>query len=137
MAYVYSFEKLTAWQMSRQFAEALYSKNKNFPKEALFGITSQIRRAAISISCNLAEGSARFGDREKKRYYEIAYGRPVEVVKLLIICCDLEYLLHEQYTDLRQEVENLTFQINRLVQSYSQNKEDIHEPDIQYSDTPY
>lgn len=95
MTYTYAFEKLTAWQMSRQFAREIYLATKNFPKEELFGITSQIRRAAVSVSCNLAEGSARFTDREKARYYGIAYGSAIEVVNLLIMSFDLGYLLNE------------------------------------------
>ncbi|MBK8564167.1 MAG: four helix bundle protein [Saprospiraceae bacterium] len=74
MSYTYAFEKLTVWQMNRQFAKKLYLKTKSFPKEELFGITSQIRRACISVSCNLAEGSARKTPKEQLRFYEIAFG---------------------------------------------------------------
>ena len=137
MAYTYAFEKLTAWQMARQFAKNLYFGTRHFPKEELFGITSQIRRATISIACNLAEGSAGFTDREKSRFYVIAYGSAVEVVNLLIISSDLEFLDSEQYAALRGEVEKLTFQINRLVQSHGgpANMGDVHEPDMPYTPT--
>lgn len=61
MKHIYSFEKMTAWQQARQTAKQIYLKTKPFPKEETFGVTSQIRRAVISICCNLAEGSARIG----------------------------------------------------------------------------
>ena len=92
MSYTYAFEKLTVWQMNRQFAKKLYLKTKSFPKEEFFGITSQIRRACISVSCNLAEGSARKTPKEQLRFYEIAFASGAEVVNLLILCNDLELL---------------------------------------------
>lgn len=114
MSYTYSFEKLQAWQRNRQFAKKLYPQTKNFPKEELFGITSQIRRATISISCNLAEGSARKSTQEQLRFYEIAFSSGVEVASLLILCNELEILSDGDYTSLRAELEAITLQINNL-----------------------
>ncbi|MBK6996121.1 MAG: four helix bundle protein [Lewinellaceae bacterium] len=54
MQYTYSFEKMAVWQMARQVVKLIYLKTKSFPKEELFNATSQIRRASISISCNLS-----------------------------------------------------------------------------------
>lgn len=92
----------------------IYLKTKNFPKEEIFGVTSQIRRAGISICCNLAEGSARISPSNQNRFYEIAFGSAVEVVNLLILCNDLEYLSDEDYALVRTEMERLTYQINNL-----------------------
>lgn len=114
MSYTYAFEKLGVWQTNKTFTKKLYFKTKSFPKEELFGLTSQIRRATISISCNLAEGSARKSQKEQNRFYEIAYGSGVEVMSLLILSHDLELLSIEDYKDLRNEMEKITFQINRL-----------------------
>ena len=129
MKYVYSFEKMSTWQMSRQVAKQVYLKTKPFPKEEMFGITSQVRRAAISVCCNLAEGSARLGSKWQKHYYQIAFGSAVEVVNLLILCTDLEYLSDEDYESTRAEIEKLTYQINKLV---SQNPDNLSEPDVFY-----
>ena len=112
--YTYAFENLAVWKTNRVFTKKLYFKTKAFPKEELFGITSQIRRATISISCNLAEGSARKSRQEQSRYYEIAYGSAVEVVNLLILSNDLELLSNEDYSELRSDIEKVTYQINRL-----------------------
>ncbi len=112
--YTYAFEKLAVWKTNRAFTKKLYLKTKLFPKEELFGITSQVRRATISISCNLAEGSAKLSPKEQNRYYEIAYGSAVEVVNLLILSNDLDLLSNEDYAELRNDVEKITCQINRL-----------------------
>jgi four helix bundle protein len=114
MQYTYGFEKMAVWQLARQTVKLIYLKTKNFPKEETFGITSQIRRAGVSICCNLAEGSARISSTDQHRFYEIAFGSAVEVVNLLIICCDLEYLSDGDYAMIRTDVERLTWQINNL-----------------------
>jgi four helix bundle protein len=114
MQYTYAFEKMTVWQLARQVVKVIYLKTKSFPKEELFGVTSQIRRAGISICCNLAEGSARINPPDQNRFYEIAFSSAVEVVNLLILCNDLEYLSDEDYASVRTEMEKLTYQINNL-----------------------
>jgi four helix bundle protein len=114
MQYTYSFEKMAVWQMARQAVKLIYLKTKSFPKEELFSTTSQIRRAGISVCCNLSEGSARINPPDQNRFYEIAFGSAVEVVNLLIICKDLEYLSDEDYGLLRTELEKITYHINRL-----------------------
>jgi four helix bundle protein len=89
-------------------------KTKSFPKEELFGVTSQIRRASISICCNLAEGSARISPKDQDRFYEIAFSSAIEVVNLLILCTDFEYLTEAEYNTFRAELERLTYSINKL-----------------------
>ena len=117
MAYTYSFEKLSVWQLNRSFSKNLYSQTKKFPKEELFGITSQIRRATVSISCNLAEGSARKSSKEQHRFYEIALSSAAEVVNLLILCNDLEMLLSNEYVALRKDMEKITWHIHKLMKA--------------------
>ena len=122
MAYTYSFEKLSVWQLNRQFAKKLYQQTKTFPKEELFGITSQIRRATISISCNLAEGSARKSPKEQFRFYEIAFGSAAEVVNLMILCNDLEMLNDDIYAVLRADMEKITWHIHTLMKGIEPDK---------------
>lgn len=114
MRYTYSFEKMHVWQLARQVVKVIYLKTKSFPKEELFGITSQIRRASISVCCNLAEGSSRVSAADQNRFYEIAFSSAVEVVNLLVLCFDLELLTENEYVGIRTELEKLTFQINKL-----------------------
>ncbi len=115
MNHVYAFEKMAAWQTARQVIKHIYLKTKNFPKEELFGVTGQIRRAGISISCNLAEGSGRTSDGQQAHFYQIAYSSALEVVSLLIVTNDLELLPDEDYAFLRNEMEKVTWAINKLM----------------------
>jgi S23 ribosomal protein. len=114
MKYSYSFEKLLVWQLAKELTKEVYFKQKVLPKEELFGITNQVRRASVSICCNLAEGSARINLNDQNRFYEIAFGSAVETLNLLIICFELGYLNEEEFIKLRSMVESITLQINRL-----------------------
>ena len=115
MKHIYAFEKLLAWQTTREVTKQIYQKTKNFPKEELFGITSQIRRAGISISCNLAEGSGRTSEGQQTHFYQIAYASALEVVNLLILSKDLEILIDEDYLHLRNEMEKVTWAVYKLM----------------------
>jgi four helix bundle protein len=88
----YAFEKLEVWQKSRVLVKEIYSVTKLYPKDEKFGLTSQLRRASVSISSNIAEGSTRLSIRDKSRFYEIAYGSLIEVLNQLIISVDLQFL---------------------------------------------
>lgn len=99
-----SFRDLIVWQKSRDLAVLVYEVTKQFPQSEQYGLTSQMRRAAISISSNIAEGYNRFHTREKKQFFAIAYGSgaelesQVEIAKVLfsdIDCQKIEDLLEE------------------------------------------
>jgi four helix bundle protein len=77
---MFKFEKLDVWQKAIDFADLVYSKTKSFPVDERFGITNQMRRAAVSISSNIAEGSARISDGDFARFVEIPAGSLFEVV---------------------------------------------------------
>jgi len=77
---MFNFEKLETWQKAIQFADLVYRLTRSFPDEERFGLTSQMRRAAVSISSNLAEGSARHSHTDYARFVEIAAGSLFEVV---------------------------------------------------------
>jgi four helix bundle protein len=132
MGFTYSFEKMVVWQAARQVSKLIYFNTKSFPKEELFGMTNQIRRAAVSVCCNLAEGSARVGTKWQNHFYQIAFGSAVEIVNLLILANDMEYLSDDSYSSIRSEIEKLTFQINKLI---NRNPDSLSEPDFFY-ETP-
>lgn len=117
MFHKFYFEKLDVWQNSRKFSVRIYQITTGFPKEEKFGITSQLRRAAISISANIAEGMSRSGNKDKLRFLNIAYSSAIEVLNFLILCFDLEYLEIEKYESLRSKVELITNQIRALSKS--------------------
>ncbi len=87
-----SHKKLEVWKLSIKLTKIIYQLTENFPKSELFGITSQLRRASVSIASNLAEGCARKSVFERKRFFEISRSSLVEVDTQLEICQELNYL---------------------------------------------
>lgn len=84
----FRFEKLTVWQSARRLGGEIYAVTKDFSKEEMFGLTSQLRRAVVSISANIAEGSGRNSDADFAHFLEIAYGSAMEAASLLFIAAD-------------------------------------------------
>jgi len=89
---LFSFEKLDVWKLSMTLTKSVYKLTKVFPDEEKFGLTSQIRRASVSIASNIAEGSSRITGKEQARYSEISFGSLLEVLNQLIIATELEYI---------------------------------------------
>ena len=80
-----AFQDLTVWQRSMELTEAVYSLTKTFPKDEIYGLTSQMRRASISIASNIAEGRGRATDRDFKQFLNIAQGSTYEVQTQLLL----------------------------------------------------
>jgi four helix bundle protein len=114
---LYSFEKLNVWQKARELNKSIYLISNDFPKEEKFGLTSQIRRASISISSNIAEGSSRKSSKEQARYTEIAYGSLLEVLNQLILANDLKYIDSETTLKIRELIEEIGNKLNKLKES--------------------
>ena len=89
---IFSFEKLIAWQKARELALEIFKVTKLFPKEELFGMTSQMRRCSVSIASNLAEGSGRSSMKDKARFTEISFGSALELLNQVILSFDFEYI---------------------------------------------
>ncbi len=77
---MFSFEKLEVWQKAIAFADLVYASTRSFPADERFGLTNQMRRAAISVSSNIAEGSSRLSRKDFARFIEIAMGSIYEVI---------------------------------------------------------
>lgn len=105
------FRDLIVWQKAHQFVLSVYSFTIRFPREELFGITSQLRRASVSIAANIAEGYSKRGQREKMRFFNIAVGSLAECKYYLILTRDLKYGSIEKISPLLDEV-------SRLLNSY-------------------
>ena len=104
------YKKLIVWQKADDLAYQVYMATKIFPKEEIYGITSQLRRAALSIPTNVVEGYGRQGRKELKQFVNIALGSLAEVEYLLDFSLRLKYLTieeHKKVQDLRQQVGNL------------------------------
>lgn len=111
---VYYFEKLGVWQDAKAFCVSIYKITNQFPSEEKFGIVSQIRRASLSISANIAEGISRNTNLDKARFINQAYSSTVEVLNFLIISYELEFLPKEKYIELRLMIETITNKLNAL-----------------------
>lgn len=111
---LYSFEKLRVWQHARILTKDIYKVTAQFPREELFGLTNQIRRAAVSIGSNIAEGSGRFSKKEKIRFFSIAYGSLLEVLSQLITSNDLNYIDGETLLNLRGKIEEISKMLSGL-----------------------
>ena len=102
------FKDLIVWQRSHGLTLELYSATERFPKSEMFGMTSQIRRAAASIPTNLAEGCGRWGDGDMGRFVQIAMGSASELDYLLLLANDLGYLEgHEGLTAKLGEIRRM------------------------------
>ena len=86
-----TFEDLVVWQKAHQFALAVYRMTQGFPRSEVYGLTSQFRRAAVSIAANIAEGFRKRGNADKLRFLNIAQGSLEESRYYLILARDLEY----------------------------------------------
>ena len=98
---IFSFENLKVYQISRDLVKDIYIIQNTFPKEERYALCDQVRRAAVSITANLAEGSGRQSIREKIHFIEIAFGSMTEVFCELQTACDLNYITAEQFDSLR------------------------------------
>ena len=110
------FHKLDVWQKSHQLALALYQATRTFPKEELYGLTSQMRRAVVSIPANIAEGCGRNGDAEFTRFLHIAFGSASEMEFFLLVSRDLGYLAVDAYTELDDQVVEVKKMLAALIQ---------------------
>ena len=102
-----SFENLIVWKKAHQFVLNSYIYSSNFPKYELFGLTSQYRRAAVSIAANIAEGFKKNSVKDKLRYYNIAQGSLEECKYYLILSKDLNYGENNQLVTDLDEVSKL------------------------------
>ncbi|HEY4510867.1 MAG TPA: four helix bundle protein [Candidatus Paceibacterota bacterium] len=94
------YRKLIVWQKADELAFQIYLVTKNFPRDEIFGLTSQMRRAAVSVSANITEGYARSSRKEKMQFYNIARGSLTEVEYYIDFSFRLGYVTKENYPNL-------------------------------------
>ena len=109
-----SFEKLIVWQKSKSLTVKIYALTSNFPDEEKFGLTNQLRRASVSIASNIAEGSVRYSQKEKNRFYEIAYGSAIEVLNQLIISTELGFIEEDVLQEMRKDITEICKMLSGL-----------------------
>ena len=114
------YRNLVVWQKADKLAFEVYLATKSFPKEEIFGLTSQMRRSAVSVPANIVEGYARLSRKEKSHFYYIAHGSLTELEYYIDFSYKLNYMSENQYKGLvntRDEVGRL---LNGLIKSISQ-----------------
>lgn len=113
-AYQFSFEKLEVWQMARQLAGEVYKQTKSFPAEEKYSLISQIRRSAVSVSANIAEGTTRQTPKDQAKFTTIAFSSLMELFNHLIIATDLGYLKEVELNGFREKIQPLSVKLSNL-----------------------
>ncbi len=109
------FRELRVWQAGHQIALDMYKVTAAFPRAEIYGITSQIRRSAVSISANIAEGSGRHTDPEMRRFLIIAHASATELECLMVLAGDLGYLSDRNRMPLLRQVQDLRRMLNGFI----------------------
>ena len=116
------WKNLEVWKIADLLAQDIYSKTTNFPSSEVFGLTSQLRRAALSIPTNIVEGCSRKGDRELAHYVNIALGSLGEVKYLIHFSLQVGYLNKEYYEDLSARLTLLGAKLWRFYETIRKTK---------------
>ena len=114
---MFNFEKLEVWQKAIDFADLVYKKTQAFPSEERFGLTNQLRRAAVSISSNIAEDSSRSSKTDFARFTEIAAGSVFETVSQAFIARRQGFFSEEQFWNIYTDAEQLSRVLSGLGKS--------------------
>lgn len=117
MAKVRNYTELIAWQKAMDLTEAVYKSTQDFPREELYGLTSQLRRAAVSVSSNVAEGQGRWSTAEFVHHLSIAHGSLRELETQVLLAGRLGYLKKSQMTDLMDRSSEVGRLLNGLSNS--------------------
>ena len=117
---MFNFEKLDIWQEAIQFADLVYELTSSFPDEERFGLTNQMRRAAVSVSSNIAEGSSRVSRTDFARFVEIATGSLFEVVSQTTVALRRKMIALSNYNEIYAAAEKQSKMLSGLRRSLSE-----------------
>lgn len=107
----YGFKRLSVWQDTRKLNKEIYCLTRSLPTEEKYGLTSQIRRALVSVSLNNSEGASRTGSKDQGHFYKTAYASLMEVLCQLILCLNLGYIDEAGYCIARESIVVIAFQL--------------------------
>ena len=110
-----SYRELTAWQKAMDLVEVVYTTTRSWPKEELYGLTSQVRRAVVSVASNIAEGQGRNAPKEFLHHLRIAHGSLCEVETQLLVAQRLDYLNSDTAKRLLTDIAEVARLINGLI----------------------
>ncbi len=113
-----SFTDLKVWQTGHLLVVAIYRITRGFPKEELFGLTSQMKRSSASITANIAEGFGRKNSKEKEQFYLISAGSLFELKDQLLIAKDVGYIDKEHFEELAELTNKCHAQLNAMLNTH-------------------
>ena len=111
------FKKLKVWEKAHRLTLNVYEASAKLPREELYGITSQIRRACVSVPTNIAEGCGRSSDTDFARFLQISMGSASEVEYLLLLGLDLDLLVNDEYEELNSAVVEIKRMLTSLIKT--------------------
>lgn len=106
--YVFPFEKLLAWKKAKELVKEIYLATESFPREEIYGLTAQIRRSAVSVASNLAEGTSRSTQKDQFHFTVMAFSSLMEMINQLIISEKLGFLDGNKLDSIREKTEELS-----------------------------
>jgi len=115
---VKGFKELTVWRKAHEMTIAVYETTRSFPREELYGLTSQLRRSAASIGANIAEGCGRRSDGEMARFLQIARGSASEIEYHVLLAHDLHLLRDEEFRHFSYQADELQRMLTALIQRF-------------------
>ena len=115
--HVFAFEKLKVWEEIRILIRSIYLLTKIYPDDERFGLVIQMRRAIISVSSNLAEGTSRTSSKDQAHFYQLSYLSLIEVLSQLILSKELVYIDEKRYLEIRSQIEKISYLLNQLRKS--------------------
>lgn len=116
---MFNFEKLDVWKKSIELADTIYSRTRAFPAEERFGLTNQLRRAAVSVSSNIAEGSSRSSKLDFARFIEIGTGSIFELASQIFIARRQGFLSEDNFQQLYRDAQEIGRMLSGLRKSLS------------------
>lgn len=117
-----TFRELIVWQKSMSFVTEIYKTSKSFPKEELFGLTSQMRRSAVSVPSNISEGFGRQGLNDYLRFLNIAIASLFELQTQVEISYNLEYITKEKFVKLYESLREIERMLSSLIRKLKQKR---------------
>lgn len=114
MEYIFGFEKLEVYKISRKLIKEIYLLTKSFPSEEKFGLSSQIQRSTVSVASNIAEGNSRVNIKDRAHFFHIAFSSLMETLSHLNVAVDLEYINIDNYLEKRSIIYELSNKLNSL-----------------------
>ena len=122
MAYIKSYKELIVWQKAIKLVKKIFLLTNKFPKSELYGLISQMRRSAVAIPSNIAEGYGRKSSKEYAQFYAIAYGSALELETQIIITKDLDFAPLENF----QKADMLLEEVSRMLNSMTSRMKELN-----------